>query len=127
MFSKNQARDSKNTKIFSDNLGSELRIPNLMEANLPIWEFCHVGWFYERWIVRNTRCSFDKRYDLSVDWDNFCSSRTHFKDADSIFDSSKLEHDARWDCKLHILRDARLPGKNKGCCNRKIEKIRLKQ
>ena len=74
----------KTLKIFHSNLGSELRIPNLKEANLPIWEFCHVSWFYERWIVRNTRCSFDKSYDLSIDWDNFCSSRTHFKDADSI-------------------------------------------
>ena len=87
-------------KIFRSNLGSELRIPNLKEANLPIWEFCHVGWFYERWIVRNTRCSFDKSYDLSVNWDSFCNNKTHFKDADSLFDSSKIEHDARWGCKL---------------------------
>ena len=88
-FQKTRRETVKILKIFSDNLGSELRIPNLKEANLPIWEFCHVGWFYERWIVRNTRCSFDKRYDLSVDWDSFCSSSTHFKDADSIFDSAK--------------------------------------
>ncbi len=90
----------KTLKIFHSNLGSELRIPNLKEINLPIWEFCHVNWFYERWIVRNARCSFDKSCDLSVDWENFCSNKTHFKDADLIFDSSKIEHDSRWDCKL---------------------------
>ena len=90
----------KTLKIFHSNLGSELRIPNLKEINLPIWEFCHVNWFYERWIVRNARCSFDKSCDLSVDWENFCSNKTHFKDADLIFDSSKIEHDSRWDCRL---------------------------
>ena len=25
-----------------------------------------------------------QKYDLFIDWDNFCSSRTHFKDADSL-------------------------------------------
>ena len=104
-FLKTRHETIKTLKIFRNNLGSELRIPNIKEANLPIWEFCHVGWFYERWIIRNTRCSFYKNDDLSIDWDNFCSSRTHFKDADSFFDSSKIEHDARWDCKLPTFYD----------------------
>ncbi len=99
-FLKTRRETIKILKIFRSNLGSELRIPNLKEVNLPIWEFCHVAWFHERWIVRNTRCSFDKSHDLAVDWASFCSNKTHFKGADSFLDSSKIEHDVRWDCKL---------------------------
>ena len=91
-FLKTRQETVKTLKIFRSNLNSELRIPNLVEVNLPIWEFCHVGWFHERWIVRNTRCSFDKSHDLAVDWASFCSNKTHFKDADSLFDAHRPKY-----------------------------------
>tara|TARA_B100000575_G_scaffold14895_1_gene10573 strand:- start:1928 stop:3100 length:1173 start_codon:yes stop_codon:yes gene_type:complete len=87
-------------KTFQNVLGSELRVPNLPELNLPIWEFCHVGWFYERWISRNERRVFDRECDSAVDWNAFCAENTYFERADTLFDSSQIHHDARWNCTL---------------------------
>ena len=34
-------------------LGPELRVPELSEINPPLWEMGHIGWFQEYWIGRN--------------------------------------------------------------------------
>ena len=40
-------------KQFERKLGPTLEVKMCPTINNPRWEFCHVAWFSERWILRN--------------------------------------------------------------------------
>jgi len=54
--------------------------PRLPIVNPPLWEMGHLAWFGEKWVLRHA----GKRPPLR-------------SDADSLFDSSAVLHDTRWD------------------------------
>ncbi len=64
-------------------LGPKLRI-----VNPPLWEIGHLGWFEERWCLRQRGCS-----------SGFLPSN-----ADALYDSSKVTHDTRWGLQLPTVR-----------------------
>jgi gamma-glutamyl hercynylcysteine S-oxide synthase len=66
-------------------------VPQLNVVNLPLWEFGHVAWFQERWLVRNSELHLGVR----------CNPRAQLHKsilagADELFDSSAIKHDTRW-------------------------------
>ncbi len=64
--------------------------PRLAIVNPPLWEIGHVGWFLERWVLRHAA----GRAPLRAD-------------GDSLYDSSAVAHDTRWDLPLPSLGDTR--------------------
>jgi iron(II)-dependent oxidoreductase len=69
--------------LFEDLTDDELRVPKLPIINPPLWELGHVGWFQERWTLRNL----DHQPSL---WPG----------ADRLWDSAAVAHDTRWDLPL---------------------------
>ena len=61
----------------------ELMGPRLPIVNPPLWEIGHVAWFQERWVLRHA----DGQPALRAD-------------ADGLWDSSAVPHDARWELPL---------------------------
>ncbi len=55
-------------------------VPRLNILNPPLWEFGHLTWFHEFWVHR----------DGQADIPSF------LKDADNLFNSSKIAHEDRW-------------------------------
>jgi iron(II)-dependent oxidoreductase len=51
--------------------------------NPPLWELGHVGWFEERWLLREEAGRLPRR-----------------DDADALYDSSAVPHDVRWELPL---------------------------
>lgn len=69
--------------------GERLLGPKLAIVNPPLWEIGHVGWFQERWCLR-------QRGDGALD-DSLLAN------ADALYDSSAVAHDTRWDLPLPSL------------------------
>lgn len=62
---------------------AELLGPLLPILNPGLWELGHVAWFQEKWILRH------------------CRGRPPIRaEADSLWDSARIPHDARWDLPL---------------------------
>ena len=57
--------------------------PKLTIVNPPLWEYGHVAWFQERWVLRHAAGRPPRR-----------------PDADALYDSSAVPHDVRWDLPL---------------------------
>ena len=55
-------------------------IPQLAILNPPLWEFGHLTWFHEFWVHRDGRAN----------------NPSFMKDADYLFNSSEIAHEARW-------------------------------
>jgi iron(II)-dependent oxidoreductase len=70
--------------------GERLLGPKLAIVNPPLWEIGHVAWFQERWCLR-------QRADGSL-------VDSILPGADTLYDSSSVAHDARWDLPLPDLR-----------------------
>lgn len=62
--------------------------PRLAIVNPPLWELGHVAWFQEKWVLRHAA----KRSPLRAD-------------ADALYDSAAIPHDARWTLPLPSLDD----------------------
>jgi iron(II)-dependent oxidoreductase len=60
--------------------------PRADHLNPPLWEYGHIVWFLERWCLR-------ARLDGSF-------SASLLDGADSLYDSSSVPHDSRWDLPL---------------------------
>ncbi|MGA7613938.1 MAG: selenoneine synthase SenA [Thermoanaerobaculia bacterium] len=56
-----------------------LDVPCIPIVNPPLWELGHVGWFQEKWTLRNLR-----------------GRPPHRTNADQLYDSSAIPHDTRW-------------------------------
>lgn len=62
-----------------------VRFPQITTVNPPLWELGHVAWFQEHWCVRYSRGS------------EGAARGSIMSHADSLFDSSAVHHDTRWD------------------------------
>ena len=74
---------------------SAYSVQQLPILNAPLWEFGHIGWFQERWLLRNT----EKNKGMH------CPSEpkllpSMLSIADGLFDSSNVPHATRWHLSL---------------------------
>jgi len=72
-------------------LGPELTVPYSTQLNPPLWEAGHVGWFQEIWIARNHQRSRGAGCDP-----DHARAGGRMTGADALYDSSRVEHTARW-------------------------------
>lgn len=72
-------------------LGPELRVPELSEINPPMWELGHIGWFQEYWIGRNLQRHLGLACDPTAA--RLPSLQAH---ADRWWNSSDVPHHTRW-------------------------------
>jgi gamma-glutamyl hercynylcysteine S-oxide synthase len=77
-------------------------VPQVPVVNLPLWEFGHVAWFQERWLLRNT----------GLDRGVLCDPRAQLEasmlqEADELYDSSAVNHSTRWSLPLPDLNATR--------------------
>jgi gamma-glutamyl hercynylcysteine S-oxide synthase len=72
-----------------------LRVPLLPTLNPPLWELGHVGWFQERWLLRQPGRELGTRCDPELPL-----APPRRPDADALYDSSRVPHDARWSLPL---------------------------
>jgi iron(II)-dependent oxidoreductase len=70
--------------------GERLLGPKLAIVNPPLWEIGHVGWFQERWCLREGT-----------------GKDSILKGADSLYDSSAIAHDIRWGLPLPTIENTR--------------------
>ena len=73
----------------------EMRIPYAPEVNPPLWELGHVAWFQEWWVGRNRQRSLGSRCEPTHD-----RLASRLANADDWYDSSRIEHQSRWDLPL---------------------------
>jgi ergothioneine biosynthesis protein EgtB len=80
-------------------LGSDLHVPCTPELNPPLWELGHVGWFADWWIARNPQRHLGLHADPDVP-----RTQPHQPargvSADSLYNSSTVAHDRRWQLAL---------------------------
>jgi gamma-glutamyl hercynylcysteine S-oxide synthase len=69
--------------LVCDLTDEQMKVPRLEIINPPVWEMGHIAWFQEKWALRHLR---------GVD-----SIRS---DADKLWDSAAIAHDARWELPL---------------------------
>ena len=72
-----------------------LEVPYGPRLNPPLWELGHVGWFQEYWTSRNP----DRRAGPRADPDAPRLPGVR-RDADALFDSSRVPHRERWSLRL---------------------------
>ncbi|NML18567.1 selenoneine synthase SenA [Azohydromonas caseinilytica] len=65
------------------------------DLNPPLWELGHVGWFQEYWVGRNPQRHLGAAADPQVR-----RQRPLHSNADALYDSSRVAHDARWTMRL---------------------------
>lgn len=80
------AARARTLELVGDLRGAQWLGPKLPIVNPPLWEAGHLGWFEERWCLRRR--------------DNGEWSGSRLAQADSLYDSSRVLHDARWDLPL---------------------------
>ncbi|HEY9067587.1 MAG TPA: selenoneine synthase SenA [Burkholderiaceae bacterium] len=68
-----------------------LAVPLSAELNPPLWELGHIGWFQEYWLARNP-----VRGDGAAADPQQPRNRPLRPDADALYNSSTVPHDARW-------------------------------
>jgi iron(II)-dependent oxidoreductase len=70
-------------ELVGDLTDEQLMGPHLSITNPLLWEIGHLAWFQERWVLRHA------------------GGRPPIRpDADSLYDSSAIAHDIRWDLRL---------------------------
>jgi len=74
---------------------ASLTVPYSGEVNPPLWELGHVAWFQEYWVCRNRQLW--RGIDADCEAPRSPSVRP---DADRHYDSSRVEHAARWQLPL---------------------------
>ena len=68
-----------------------MAVPYSAEVNPPLWELGHIAWFQEYWIPRNSQIW------LGISADSAAPRMPSLRpDADRHYDSSRVEHTARW-------------------------------
>src|SRR6516165_8749989 len=77
-------QDARNRtlRLVADLTDEQLMGPRLPTVNPLSWEIGHVAWFQEKWVLRR-----DGRGSVR-------------DDADSLYDSTAIPHDVRWDLLL---------------------------
>jgi iron(II)-dependent oxidoreductase len=85
-------RDSRRRTLdlISDLTEEQLRVPLLSIINPIVWETGHVGWFQEKWVLRETR-----------------GNPPLIETADALWDSAAVAHDTRWELPLPSPKETR--------------------
>lgn len=78
--------------ILQDLTPSRLQVPYNPGINPPLWEYAHIAWFTEHWILRDPQAGPDGRF--------VASRPSLLADADRWFDSMHVAHRDRWDLDL---------------------------
>ena len=68
--------------------------------NPPLWEYAHMAWFTEHWVLRAPRQQPDGRWIATLP--------SMLERADSLFDSMRVAHQDRWQLAVPSLADVRL-------------------
>lgn len=68
-----------------------LAVPYRMTLNPPLWELGHVGWFQEYWLARNPERERGAAADPAAG-----RAPAVRRDADALYDSTRVAHAARW-------------------------------
>lgn len=72
-------------------LGEALAVAVSPQLNPPLWELGHIGWFQEFWIARNPQCALGIRADPGCP-----RGASLLEQADTLYNSSLVEHRSRW-------------------------------
>lgn len=103
-----RARTLRLAEAFEAALGPTLAVPLSPELNPPLWELGHIGWFADRWVARQPVPQRERgaRADPTA---ALAPARQAARglDADALYDSSTVPHDARWSLPLPDLADTR--------------------
>jgi len=78
-------------RAWREALGPALQVPCDAGLNPPLWEWGHVAWFQDWWIVRNRQLALGVRCDP-----DHARAPSHLAEADAWYDSSRVPHDSRW-------------------------------
>jgi gamma-glutamyl hercynylcysteine S-oxide synthase len=76
-------------------LGPSLRVPCTPELNLPLWELGHIGWFADWWLARNPQRHRGVNADPTAARGP-ARQTLRGVDADALYNSSAVPHEARW-------------------------------
>ena len=97
-----RARTLALVDVYAAALGEALSVAYSPQLNPPLWELGHIGWFQEYWIARNPQCA------LGVTADPVCPRSASLLDqADTLYNSSLVEHRSRWHLELPDLAETR--------------------
>jgi iron(II)-dependent oxidoreductase len=96
-----RARTLRLAESFEAALGPTLAVPLSPELNPPLWELGHIGWFADRWVARQP----DSQRERGARADPMAAlaparQAARGLDADALYDSSAVPHDARWSLPL---------------------------
>lgn len=90
-----RARTLELVDAYAAGLGETLTVAYSPQLNPPLWELGHIGWFQEYWISRNPQVA------LGVTADPVGPRSTSLlEQADSLYNSSLVEHRSRWHLEL---------------------------
>ncbi|QUN31482.1 SUMF1/EgtB/PvdO family nonheme iron enzyme [Cupriavidus sp. KK10] len=78
---------------------SQWQVPYDAGINPPLWEYAHIAWFTELWVLREPRAGQDGRWVASLP--------SMLADADRLFDSMRVAHRDRWHLALPRLPEIR--------------------
>jgi gamma-glutamyl hercynylcysteine S-oxide synthase len=91
-----QALRAKTLEVFDAYVAADrLSVPYADELNPPLWELGHIGWFQEYWIGRNQQRHLGIQHDV-----NHARLPSILAEADSLYDSGRVSHNARWHLQL---------------------------
>ncbi|NUT16544.1 MAG: ergothioneine biosynthesis protein EgtB [Cupriavidus sp.] len=78
--------------VLQDLSPSQWQVPYDAGINPPLWEYAHIAWFTEHWVLREPRAGHDGRWTASLP--------SMLPDADRLFDSMRVAHRDRWQLAL---------------------------
>ncbi len=81
--------------VYADALGPQLLVPVAPGLNPPLWEWGHVAWFQQWWVGRNRQRERGMHCDPQ-----HARPPAQLAQADDLYDSSRVPHDARWALRL---------------------------
>ncbi len=81
--------------VWAESLGTELVVPYSSQVNPPLWEAGHVAWFQDYWIARNRQRQSGVRCDPDHQ-----RPAGRLRNADALYDSSRVAHTTRWSLPL---------------------------
>ena len=79
---------ARSFRVLADLAPEQWRVPYHPGINPPLWEYAHVAWFTEWWVLREAHWTRDDRLETR--------RASLLPDSDRWFDSSKVAHGDRW-------------------------------
>jgi len=85
--------------ILQDLSPSQWRVPYDPGINPPLWEYAHIAWFTEHWVLREPQAGHGGRFVATLP--------SLLAEADRCFDSMRVAHQDRWHLELPSLAQIR--------------------